>query len=280
MIAHSAMKNSSPLLSDSAALWPALRGYIKRQQAWRPFLLALRSIWWLGPWRNLFIAYHQKRSKSLPLARRANSMFDDPDILLMVSELNRVGVAEGLQVPEEYVNRILSYCAQTKADAYPEPHLHCEAVRDIAHDPKVLDVVAQYLGAEPASYVSRLYWSRAAWAEPAEASGLQATFHYDVGDFKSLVLFVYLTDVDEASAPHLVIEGTHRARPFRQLLSRRMDEAAARRQFGDRIRVVTGARGAGFFEDVVCYHKRAACQRDRLILTIIYSLQRALPPRA
>jgi hypothetical protein len=58
------------------------------------------------------------------------------------------------------------------------------------------------------------------------------------------------------------------------LLSRILSDQTAERQFGDRIRVITGQRGTGFFEDLTCYHKHAVGKKERLMLTITYMLQR------
>ena len=104
-------------------------------------------------------------------------------------------------------------------------------------------------------------------------------FHYDVGDFRSLVLFVYLTDVDEHCGPNIIIQGTHRKTPFRKVLTRYLSDEEAARQFAGNIRVICGKRGYGFFEDLTCYHKRSLGMQKRLMLTISYTLQRTPPGR-
>jgi hypothetical protein len=35
-------------------------------------------------------------------------------------------------------------------------------------------------------------------------------FHYDALDFKSLTVFIYLTDVDASCGPHVLIKNTHK----------------------------------------------------------------------
>ena len=87
-------------------------------------------------------------------------------------------------------------------------------------------------------------------------------------------MFVYLTDVDEQSGPHVVIRGTQRRVTPSQILRRTISDEYARRKYGERIEVITGPRGTGWFEDITSYHKQAAGPNVRLMLSIIYSLHR------
>lgn len=237
---------------------------------------ALRAIWVLGPWQNLLIRYHQKLSANPPLPRQSQSLFDKLDVAKAVADLTLKGVACGLHVPQQQVSDILRFCDLHPRNSHSNPHLACETLNQIILDPKVLEVASQYLGAEPVLYQTSLYWSLPPTDEETLKKKFQTKphFHYDIGDYRSLVLFIYLTDVDEQCGPHIVIEGTHRKKTFRQLLTRFLSDEKAYRRYSERIKVIQGVSGEGFFEDLTCYHKRSAATKKRLMLTVSYMLQR------
>jgi hypothetical protein len=103
-------------------------------------------------------------------------------------------------------------------------------------------------------------------------------FHYDTLDFRSLTLFVYLTDVDLSSGPHVVIEGTHVMKKFKDLCQIVLTDRVAHQKFGDRAKTILGQKGTMLFEDTSSYHKASRCQNKRLLLSIDYVLQRRPPP--
>lgn len=252
-----------------------LRQHLKRRPQIVRLVRALRAVWWLGPWQEFFIKYHQCRDKNPALVRNRNSLFPELDVENALDGLNREGFAPGIQVPETEVNRIVDFCGRQAV--VTNPHLHCQTVHDIAHDPKLLEVVKGFFGAEPVLYSSSLYWT---WPPESEekfqqAMALKSKFHYDVGDFKTLIVFIYLTDVDENSGPHVVIRKSHRQKKPMRLLSRYLNDREAFAEFDGQIKVITGQRGTGFFEDLTCYHKHAVGKKARLMLTICYLLQRA-----
>lgn len=261
-------------------LWLSVRQYVRQRRGLLSVVRALSSWWWLGPWRAWWVRHYQKQRRNPRLPRQTASLFHHLDVSASVARLARLGVASGLQLPELEINHILSFCAAEQRDTYANPHTRCYAIKQIAYDPKLLAVVSAHLGAEPILYSSHLYWTwpPANEAKRQELLAQKSRFHYDVGDFKSLSVFFYLTDVDENCGPHVVIEGTQNHKSFWQLMTRYLPDGEARRNFGDQIRVLTGARGTGFFEELTCYHKHSAGTKPRLMLTITYLLQRAPLP--
>ncbi|MFN0109784.1 MAG: hypothetical protein ACKVZH_13095 [Blastocatellia bacterium] len=251
-----------------------LRRFLKRQPRIVSLVRALRSVWWLGPWQSLLVKHHQRRNQNPALPRNPSSLFAELNARKTVADLNQAGYAHGIQLPESQINQIVEFCGQQ--DACANPHLHCQTVHQIAHDPKLLEVVKGYFGTEPVLYSSSLYWTWPPLTEEKhqQALALKSKFHYDVGDFKTLIVFIYLTDVDESSGPHVVIAGTHKQKTLMRLLTRYLNDSVAYAEFSDRINVITGQRGAGFFEDLTCYHKHSVGQKARLMLTICYLLQR------
>jgi hypothetical protein len=163
---------------------------------------------------------------------------------------------------------------QGSGPRHDDPHRRCRAVWRVAHDPQALAVARHYLGADPIVHNS-VIWRTRGIGDASHFSHMHIfRFHFDVADIKSLVLFVYLTDVDETSGPHVVIRGTHRRKSLWATLKLYLDDAIAQQRFGRRIDQITGARGTAFFEEQTAYHKQLMPKRPRTMLRITYTLAR------
>ena len=104
-------------------------------------------------------------------------------------------------------------------------------------------------------------------------------FHYDTHDFKSLTIFIYLTDVTMESGPHVFIRGTHKSKSLREIKSISISDDVATQLYGDKIQFVLGPKGTIFAEDTRCYHKAAVCKNtNRLIASFDYVIRRKFPP--
>ncbi len=268
--------NSPPPVSSYYGFRLGIKKYLNRYKGLLQIVRAIRAIWLLGPWSAMLVKYHQRFSRNERLPRNPNSLFDELDVDSATSSLKKNGYSTGIQVPELQVEEILGYCRSSNKKKHRNPHLTCEAIRQITHDPKIIEVARRYLGTEPVLYQTDLYWTYPPSDEQRHQRMIaqKSRFHYDVGDFRSLVVFVYLTDVTADCGPHVVIEATHQKKPTWRLLSRFLNDKTAEQQYGDRIKVITGKQGTGFFEDLTCYHKHAAGSKERLVLTITYMLQR------
>lgn len=248
----------------------------------------IRGWWILGPFRSLAIRYVQWRKTVHPLPMDRRDLFPMCEINPVVNALHEKGYANGWKIPDDYVTQIVRYCEATRFRAYWNPHRECEAIDQIARNEKLLEVARQYLGAEPIVWLTQLKWSLGlAFAEDGHgllSNGTQPTqydgdaFHYDTLDFKSLTIFIYLTDVDISCGPHVVIENTHGKKRLADIFQIILSDAAAHQKFGDRIKTILGEKGTMFFEDTSSFHKASRCHTKRLMLSIDYVLQRQTPP--
>jgi hypothetical protein len=205
----------------------------------------------------------------------------------VVNSLNKNGYANGVNVPATYVTQIVHYCEKTALKEYWNPHQECDAIDHIARNAKIVEIARRYLGAEPILWLTLLKWSfgpvvqepKLVSSRYKEPSVYDAnSFHYDSLDFKSLTLFIYLTDVDPCSGPHVVVEGTHATKNFADLCHIVLTDRAVCERFGDRAKTILGREGMMLFEDTSCWHKASCCQTKRLLLSIDYVLQRRPPP--
>jgi hypothetical protein len=205
----------------------------------------------------------------------------------VVKRVNETGYAYIGNIPEEYIKQITKYCEINKQVRYWNPHKNCEAVERICHNNIVVEIARRYLGVEPILWLSQLIWSfppsddrldfnKSIYREPVKYDPNK--FHYDAIDFKSLTLFVYLTDVDSDYSAHTVVEGTHVNKTFKEINNIILDDKVVEEKFGDRIKVISGKRGTAFIEETSAYHKVEICKDRRLILSIDYVLRRQVPP--
>ena len=146
-------------------------------------------------------------------------------------------------------------------------------VFDIFNNPVILQAVGALLGAKPT-----LAYMTAWWTLPAgDGEAQQAeNFHRDVDDWRFIKYFIYLTDVDEQSGPHIFVAGSHRDKRFRTI--RRYAESEIADAYDDTDMITfTGPAGTCFLENTSGFHRGLpALSRPRLALACTYAL-RAIP---
>lgn len=139
----------------------------------------------------------------------------------------------------------------------------------LANDPRILATAAAYLGCKPTISNISLWWSFS-HEQPARDAQL---FHRDRDDWKFCKLFLYLTDVDERSGPHVFVEGSHRvAQPSG--LRRFSDDEIQSRFPATAIKHFCMPRGSAFLLDTFGIHKGLPPSdgRRRLLFQVEYSL--------
>jgi len=264
-----------------ARFYFSLRSYLHKKRWLLRLVQVLRASIVLGPFRKPIVRYYQKFGHNDPLKTDIHPLFPEANTEQIVRGINEMGYAHVGNLPEEYVTQILDYCAIHKQTRYWNPHINCEAVNRICQNAKLVEIARQYLGTEPILWLTLLTWSFPLSDDRADfhpAMDREPPFHYDIIDFKSLTLFVYLTDIDSEHGAHIVIEGTHNNKSLKDIKNRILDNDVAQEKFGERIKVIVGKKGTAFFEETSTYHKIAYCQSRRLMLSIDYALQRqALP---
>ena len=85
-------------------------------------------------------------------------------------------------------------------------------------------------------------------------------FHFDLDRIKWLKFFIYLTDVNINSGPHVYVSGTHKpfSKPYKFMLrgyKRILDEEINNSYEQSRINTICGDKGTIIIGDTSCYHK-------------------------
>ncbi len=163
-------------------------------------------------------------------------------------------------------NRFEHFAAR---DLLPSPEIAA-----IVTDQGIIACVSTYLGAPCTVSIVTAWWSHPTTEYPV---GMQH-WHHDRGDFRSCNLFLYLTDVDEHSGPHMFIPGTHdSSQHTAQWLewfdqNNRKTDAEVTRNCRPPV-TFTGDAGMCFLEDTRGLHKGVIPKTaSRLMFEIVYTL--------
>lgn len=252
-----------------------------------------------------WVCYFKKNStQPYEISQSHLSMFESLDAEEIVASIRSNGYYSGLELPQELQKELLDYAYSTPCygDRKPNQKFYyhekksieasqgkpfrfcnysmdepCLPVLKLARDPGMLAIAAKFLGTHPVYIASDLLWSfsvPATWKEQLESA---QALHYDLDDYRSIKFFFYLTDVDESSGPHAILQGTHRNKKFfHQLLGQRCasiaDEKLIEDYGAERVKVLCGKAGFGFVEDPCCFHKGSLpTQGERLLLQLEYA---------
>jgi hypothetical protein len=159
--------------------------------------------------------------------------------------------------------------ADTPSASYDlETIIGCPGLIELVNSPAVLKIASAYLRCRPTLSSLGVRWSLPTTGK----SALYQSFHRDIDDWRFLKLFIYLTDVTDATGPHGYVQTSHRSTfGFRE---RRYEIAEVGAKFGlDNLRTITGPAGTTFMADTLGIHRGGVpTEGARLILQAQYSL--------
>ncbi len=208
----------------------------------------------------------------------------------LVQDMRRQGyhMLTGLVTPEQVAEMRAYFCAHEAHDPYrptlgrfmplteakPETHVaYFEAATVIAaphavalaNHPRLLAGLEALFGCKPSIGYLAAWWSLPGDGTPEHAE----QFHRDVDDWAFYKFFLYLTDVDERSGPHVYVPGSHDSTTH-LAIRRYTDREAA--ELGAEI-YFTGPAGNCFLENTYGFHRGLPPRdRPRLIFQVTYCL--------
>ncbi len=229
-------------------------------------------------------------SFSWAVANPASSSFIDPgEIEPAIAGLKQDGYyVFRIPAAELLVNAILTYAQQVPCEArgagtppetYPrnnpavgrydiheEQALGSAEVQDFATDPAMALISQRYLGQPVVMDEVAFWWTTTRKAEDADLNA--QLFHQDRDRLSFLKFFMYLTDVDTNSGPHVYIRGSHRNIPWSlRADGRRSDEAVRDAGLWENVTELTGPAGTIMAVDTIGLHKgKKPITSDRLAL--------------
>ena len=165
--------------------------------------------------------------------------------------------------------------------------LNVEDIYPLIINTQLLCLVSNYLGAPARLQKFTLSWSnRGSDHEPLNPQ----KFHRDRDDFRTLQLFIYLTDVGNANGPHEYVPKTHNLDILKSMYNVNNISNGSKHSFlspdelkrvlgseNVKILTLTGSKGSAFLEDTGGFHRGTVPQSfnsSRLMLGITWSLAR------
>jgi hypothetical protein len=250
-----------------------IRKVLRATPALTTTLNAARALVHFGPWRHAARAVI--RWKRPPLHEGVTR----PASILSLNarELSRTlrgdGMARAGQLPPDVVRSVRAITDDLPPGEYGDFHEQPD-IRALVLGADVLNVVRDYLGAEPALLECNLVVGQA--EDPARTPvHVQRHFHFDFAGWQSLNLFVYLTDVEDDSGAHQVVLGTHRVRKVRDAIRPWVPDDEINARYPGRVRTIAGPAGTMFFENTEAFHRRLIFKRRRVMLNVLYASHRS-----
>ena len=211
----------------------------------------------------------------------------DPRFAQVPSTLQQQGIAmlPGLVGPDAIAG-ILAYLADKGlvgpggrptplADLPPSARMAGYPLRTLIESPAIMDLVnavpvlriaAAYLGCKPTLSSLGVRWS----FPGGDGAGDTQQFHRDPDDWRFLKLFVYLSDVDAGSGPHVYVPRSHRT--MGQVRARPYAQSEIERRYGkDGARTVLGPQGTAFMADTYGIHAGMVPARTPRMSTACWS---------
>lgn len=209
---------------------------------------------------------------------KLNSLF-----IRKIIESEKLFTGKLLLIDDSYVeNQTLSqsrgYSNPVRLNYYSDSILEkSREIQLIAKSSYFLKIAESFLGVAP--YLD----SVTAWRSFPLSKGLSPSskgaqlYHYDLDRLSWLKIFIYITDVDENSGPHLYVEGSHIAENKRSIILKRgyvrVDDMEIESIYGkDKIKRALGKAGTILYGNTMAFHKgESPRDSERLILELQYT---------
>ena len=140
----------------------------------------------------------------------------------------------------------------------------------------IISFAKNYLNSQSFSISASFFVSNPIEISKKEKYANAQFFHWDNDFSKFLKLYIYLTDVDEASGPHVYIPKSHKKKELESSLPRLYDDNFIYSSYEEKIEY-KGKAGSIFFTDGYGLHKGETPQKkSRLVLNVHFGRNKIL----
>lgn len=261
------------IIQDRRYFYHYLQGFLSNKKA-RSFFTSLESKFFFK--KNDLIKDNFVDVKDNINKLKTSGVIENP-IFIAKNKIDKIVdflKSKQMHDPELYSNDYFYYDnrpVQVKRGFYKcEDVVYAPHVLEIANDPMLLSIAYEYFGAIPCiDYIGS--W----WSFPSNDLALTQSFHRDIDTLNSLKFFVYLTDVDKESGPHVYVKGSHNS-SYRTSKDKMHNDFEIENEFNkSNIVNLEGEEGYTFIADTFGFHKGLPpTNKSRLVLQIIYTLKR------
>jgi len=173
-------------------------------------------------------------------------------------------VARGAGTPAEQYPR--SNPAVGRYDLDESIALQCAEVQEFATDPVMALIAQKYLGQPVMMDEVAFWWTTSKRSEDANLNA--QLFHQDRDRLSFLKFFIYLTDVEPDTGPHVYLKGSHRDLPWSlRGDGRKTDDAVRAAGLWNNVTEICGPAGSIMAVDTIGLHKgQTPLRGDRLAL--------------
>jgi hypothetical protein len=240
------------------------------------------------------------------IKNKEKTIFTDVDWESFYRDLTSNGVAFGLKLPDQIVDRIIRLTNDELCYADREVSLgfkvadrlmaessigkpillaqyfnvidNCPDIQKIKDDPLLQWVAAKYLGTTPAFVGVNLWWTFPVNAQEEDRQKHAHVFHRDIDDFKFLKFFFYITKVPKNEGAHICVATSNLHPPDiragdRYRTRRYTDHEISSYYSTEKILEIFGESGEGFAEDTLCLHKGSTPKKiPRLLLQLQFAI--------
>ncbi|MGB5713184.1 MAG: hypothetical protein WBM44_20040 [Waterburya sp.] len=234
-----------------------------------------------------------------------DSLFTELDTTKATNILKQDGIFLGASIPQNFLNDLLLYLSnqdcyaggredlgfqiseKNKLDRiFKQPFYvaryfnissDCPQIIQLANDPKLREIAANYIGKQAKYTGASLFWTFPIEGTSCDADQQQFRyFHYDIDDFAGLRFCFYLTDVTLEDGPHISIRGSHLKKSILHVLNYvsriQTKEELTRFYDSEQFLTIVGNAGLGFIEDTFCFHKgNPPRNKPRLLLQLHFA---------
>ncbi|MDC0222873.1 hypothetical protein OAK29_02005 [Gammaproteobacteria bacterium] len=166
--------------------------------------------------------------------------------------------------------------ASEKPEGIKRAYYQCEdlgkipGVLEIGNNSEILSYVSKYFGAVP--IIDSVY---AWWSFPSSDKALTQSYHRDIDTLHQLKFFIYLTDVDDDSGPHVYIKRSKNIN-LETIKDKSHEDSEIQQIFPEEDKLtIIGESGFNFLGDMFSFHKGLVPKKKpRLLLQFLYSLKR------
>lgn len=267
------MFSTSPQIEDAHSFHESMAVFLRSilvRSKLRSAIRIVRLFVHFGPWRNFVIRILQKtRPPSNACVSDLASSLPSFNPVDLTHQLREHSVAMVGLLEDDLLQKLMLRTRYLPVDDYQLIHHVDSDIKRLSEDPAITTALRSYFQCEPV-----LLEATIAITEHRSEND-QNSFHFDYAGWESINVFVYLTDVTENSAFHIVATGSHKNITALDFLKRVLSEAEAQRRFGARIRPILGAAGTVFFENTEAFHRRNLSGERRVLLNMLYASHRS-----